>query len=87
MSSAEWLPTEAAADALSLSVSTLHTHKRSGLLEAGKHYYAAGTGLSGALVWNVSDVRSALLHNTRQLAAKAAGKPADRVEVYQGEGF
>jgi hypothetical protein len=77
----QWLPSEAAAEALHLSVSSLHNLKKAGLLKPGEHYYAAGTGLSGSLVWNTTATRLALLENTKLLAAAAKNKPAQQAEV------
>ena len=82
----QWLPSEAAAEALHLSLSSLHNHKKAGLLKPGEHFYAAGTGLSGSLIWDVAATRSALLENTKRLAVAAKGKPVHQVEVYEEVG-
>lgn len=66
-----WAPTAQAAELLHLSQSMLRKMKADGLLKAGIHYYTAGPGRSGPMIWGVEAVRAALLEQS----AKAARAP------------
>lgn len=60
----QWMPTELASEALHVSVSVMHELKRRGVLQPGKHFYVAGLGISGPMIWNVLAVRETLLEET-----------------------
>jgi hypothetical protein len=78
-----WLKTEDAARALGLSVSTLHALKSSKVFIPGDHFYAAGKGRCGPLMWLVEDCRTALRERTRSLRQ---GAHPDSVETYEDLG-
>jgi hypothetical protein len=69
-----WVPTARAAELLHVSASMLRQLKAAGVLKAGQHFYTAGPGRSGPMVWSIEAVRSALLGQS----ARAARSP----EVY-----
>ena len=78
-----WLNTEDAAQALGFSVSTLHALKAIKVFRAGDHYYAAGKGRSGPLMWLIDDCRAALRERTRSLTQ---GAIPESVETYEAVG-
>lgn len=66
-----WAPTAQAAELLHVSQSMLRQLKAAGVLKAGTHFYTAGPGPSGPMVWSIEAVRAALLEQS----AKAARAP------------
>lgn len=58
------MPTEEASKILHVSVSMLHEMKRAGILRPGEHFYVAGLGISGPMIWDVRAVRITLLEKT-----------------------
>jgi hypothetical protein len=77
-----WMPTEEASKALHVSVSMLHEMKRAGILRPGEHFYVAGLGLSGPMIWDVLAVRATLLEKTLQKSKERRRMP-DKLETYQ----
>lgn len=76
-----WMPTEEASKFLHVSVSMMHEMKRSGILRPGEHFYVAGLGISGPMIWDVLAVRQTLLENTAKKGLRKKSNP-EQVETY-----
>ncbi len=79
-----WMPTELASEALHVSVSVMHELKRRGVLQPGKHYYVAGIGISGPMIWNILAVRETLLEETAKKGIRKKST-AEKLETYDSE--
>jgi hypothetical protein len=79
-----WMPTELASEALHVSVSVMHELKRRGVLQPGKHYYVAGVGISGPMIWNVLAVRETLLEETAKKGIRTKNTTIEP-ETYDSE--
>jgi hypothetical protein len=75
------MPTEQASKALHVSVSMLHEMKRAGILKPGEHFYVAGLGISGPMIWDVCAVRATLLEKTATRRKRKKAAPED-IETY-----
>lgn len=67
---ATWVSSMDACRQLGISRATLQNLKAEGLFTPGVHYYRAGVGTRGPLMWDVEAVRQLMIRRTRSNPAE-----------------